>query len=82
VAAAIAKQRRGRARRSPARGLLLSSSRPLPKELTAILASHALIHTAEGEMYRDVLRSGCEKAGVEGRRHARARPPGERRPAL
>jgi hypothetical protein len=46
-------------------GLLLSSSRPLPKELAAILASHALIHTAEGEMYRDVLRAGCEKAGVE-----------------
>jgi hypothetical protein len=46
-------------------GLLLSSSRPLPKELAAILASHALIHTAEGEMYRGVLRAGCEKAGVE-----------------
>jgi len=46
-------------------GLLLSSARPLPKELAAILASHALIHTAEGEMYRDVLRAGCERAGVE-----------------
>jgi hypothetical protein len=46
-------------------GLLLSSSRPLPKELAKVLASHALIHSAEGEMYRDVLRSGCEKAGVE-----------------
>jgi hypothetical protein len=45
-------------------GLLLSSSRPLPGELASVLASHALIHTAEGEMYRDVLRAGCEKAGV------------------
>jgi hypothetical protein len=46
-------------------GLLLSSSRPLPTELAKVLASHALIHSAEGEMYRDVLRDGCEKAGVE-----------------
>lgn len=46
-------------------GLLLSSSRPLPTELARVLASHALIHTAEGEMYRDVLRDGCAKAGVE-----------------
>ena len=36
-------------------GLLLSSGRPLPADLHAILASHALIHAAEGEMYRDVL---------------------------
>src|SRR5262245_39258303 len=46
-------------------GLLLSSSRPLPRELAKVLASHALIHTAEGEMYRDVLRTGCEEAGVD-----------------
>ncbi|PYQ17225.1 MAG: hypothetical protein DMF80_01975 [Acidobacteria bacterium] len=36
-------------------GLLLSSGRPLPADLHAILASHALIHAAEGEMFRDVL---------------------------
>ena len=35
-------------------GLLLSSARPLPN-LAATLASHALIHTAEGEFYRDAL---------------------------
>jgi hypothetical protein len=46
-------------------GLLLSSSRPLPTELAKVLASHALIHSADGEMYRDVLRDGCAKAGVE-----------------
>lgn len=35
-------------------GLLQGSGRPLP-ELAGILASHALIHTAEGQMFRDVL---------------------------
>ena len=36
-------------------GLLLASGRPLPGDVHQILASHALIHAAEGEMYRDVL---------------------------
>jgi hypothetical protein len=35
-------------------GLLLGSGRTLP-DLASILASHALIHTAEGQMFRDVL---------------------------
>jgi hypothetical protein len=35
-------------------GLLLASGRPLPA-LEAILASHALIHTADGELFRDAL---------------------------
>ena len=35
-------------------GITLGSGRALP-ELKAILASHALIHTAEGEFYRDGL---------------------------
>lgn len=35
-------------------GLVRSSARPLP-ELASVLASHALIHTAEGEMFRDAL---------------------------
>jgi hypothetical protein len=35
-------------------GLLQGSGRPLPG-LVGILASHALIHTAEGQMFRDVL---------------------------
>jgi len=37
-----------------ASGLVRSSARPLP-ELAGVLASHALIHTAEGEMFRDAL---------------------------
>ncbi|MBI3665764.1 MAG: hypothetical protein HY236_05980 [Acidobacteria bacterium] len=35
-------------------GILLASGRPLPA-LAATLASHALIHTAEGELFRDAL---------------------------
>jgi hypothetical protein len=45
-------------------GLLLGSARPLPATLAAILRSHPLIHSAEGELYRDVLRAGCDEAGV------------------
>jgi hypothetical protein len=42
-----------------ARGaLLLASGRALPK-LEQILASHALIHTADGELFRDGLRAAC-----------------------
>lgn len=35
-------------------GVLLASGRPLPS-LAATLASHALIHTAEGELFREAL---------------------------
>ena len=35
-------------------GLLLASGRPLPA-LESVLASHALIHTADGEHFRDAL---------------------------
>jgi hypothetical protein len=38
--------------------LLLASGRPLP-EIEQILASHALIHTADGELFRDSLRAAC-----------------------
>ena len=44
-------------------GLLLASSRPLPG-LAQILASHALIHTAEGELFRDVLRRAIRGCGL------------------
>jgi len=40
--------------------LLLASGRPLPG-LEKILASHALIHTADGELFRESLRAACEK---------------------
>jgi hypothetical protein len=44
-------------------GLLLASGRPLPA-LEAILASHALIHTADGELFRDALAGASEDSGV------------------
>jgi hypothetical protein len=40
--------------------LLLASGRALPK-LEQILASHALIHTADGELFRDGLRAACAR---------------------
>jgi hypothetical protein len=42
--------------------VILASGRPLP-ELVKILASHALIHAAEGEFFREVIRKAC--AGLD-----------------
>jgi hypothetical protein len=39
--------------------VLLSSGRPLPP-LSKILASHPLLHTAEGEFFRNAVRKACE----------------------
>jgi hypothetical protein len=39
--------------------IVLSAARPLP-DLEEILASHALIHTAEGEFFRHAFRSALE----------------------
>jgi hypothetical protein len=44
--------------------LLLASGRPLP-ELEKILASHALIHTADGELFRECLLHAGQRSGVE-----------------
>jgi hypothetical protein len=43
--------------------ILLASGRPLPS-LQNILASHALIHTAEGEFFRHCVRKACERLGI------------------
>jgi hypothetical protein len=43
-----------------ASAILLSTARPLP-ELNKILASHPLIHTAEGEFFRQAFRSAFEQ---------------------
>jgi hypothetical protein len=40
--------------------LLMASGRALP-ELEQILVSHALIHTADGELFRDSLRAACAR---------------------
>jgi hypothetical protein len=44
-------------------GILFASGRPLPN-LAAILGSHALIHTAEGEFFRDALVTASEGCSV------------------
>jgi len=41
-------------------GLLAASGRPLP-DLEGILASHALIHQADGELYRDAVAAAAKK---------------------
>jgi hypothetical protein len=41
--------------------LLLASGRSLP-EFEKILASHATIHTADGELFREAIRHSCERA--------------------
>lgn len=43
--------------------LLLASGKALP-ELEKILVSHALIHTADGELFREVLAEAGEKCGL------------------
>lgn len=43
--------------------VLLAAGRPLPP-LSKILASHSLIHAAEGEFYREVLSKACESIGL------------------
>jgi len=45
-------------------GILLASGRPLP-DLAATLQSHALIHTAEGEFFREVLVSASEHCSLQ-----------------
>lgn len=44
-------------------GIPVGSGRPLTT-LAATLASHALIHTAEGELFRNIIARTCEKSGV------------------
>jgi hypothetical protein len=44
-------------------GLLMASGRALPS-LPEILASHPLIHTAEGEFFRNAVRRACDRLGI------------------
>ena len=44
-------------------GLLLAAGRPLP-ELPGILASHALIHTAEGQFFRQAIADVSRERGL------------------
>jgi hypothetical protein len=54
---------RARGHEPVASGLLLAGGRPLPA-LADILASHALIHAAEGELFREVLRQASRRCGL------------------
>lgn len=38
---------------------------PVPDDLARILASHALLHAAEGKLFRDALVSGAASVGIE-----------------
>jgi hypothetical protein len=55
---ALVDELRAHAYRVQAAAILLSSARPLP-ELRMILASHPMIHTAEGEFFRQAFREAC-----------------------
>jgi hypothetical protein len=44
-------------------GLLLASGKPLPN-LEKVLSSHALIHTADGELFREALLHACARCGL------------------
>jgi hypothetical protein len=44
-------------------GILTASGRALP-DLESVLASHALIHTAEGEFYRAAVARACEREKI------------------
>ena len=44
--------------------LLLASGRPLPS-LENIFASHALIHTADGELFREAILHACARCGLK-----------------
>jgi hypothetical protein len=43
--------------------VLLASGRPLPS-LERILAAHPLIHTAEGEFFRNAVKNACERLQI------------------
>ncbi|MFZ0860638.1 MAG: hypothetical protein WB781_18875 [Candidatus Sulfotelmatobacter sp.] len=53
----------GREYRIAGAAVLLASGRPLPS-LAKILASHPLIHTAEGEFFRTAIRNACARLKI------------------
>jgi len=41
-----------------------SGSRPVPRELSSVLKSHPLIHTAEGALFQKAVGSACRDCGL------------------
>ena len=60
---AMAKSLRGLGYEMSACGLLTASGRAVPA-LAETLASHAMIHTAEGEFFRNVFADACLRLGI------------------
>jgi hypothetical protein len=54
---------RSRQYRVEGSAMLLAAGRPLPP-LPRILAAHPLIHTAEGEFFREVFSKSCQSLGL------------------
>lgn len=53
-------------------GTAVAAPRQLPDDLSEILGSHPLVHTAEGQLFRDALRAARAVRGGRGpRRHQR-----------
>jgi hypothetical protein len=42
-----------------------STSRPIPKDLSAILGAHPLIHSAEGVLFQEAVTSACKACGLD-----------------
>jgi len=42
-----------------------SASRPVPKDLSEVLRSHPMIHTAEAALFRQAVASACEGCGLD-----------------
>src|SRR5689334_18594865 len=61
--AAIAAELRGRELEPVASAVVGAATRPLPP-LAAILRSHALVHGAEGQLYRSVLARASEACAI------------------
>ncbi len=43
---------------------IASGSKPIPADLSAVLRSHPMIHTAEAALFQRALASACEKYGL------------------
>lgn len=44
---------------------MVKGSTGVPEELSRILASHALIHAAEGALFQNALAAACNRAGIK-----------------